>query len=47
VFIHTPDNLHAPVLARALYDDVQAVSPGLDPLPEPRRAEPPAKPTLF
>jgi uncharacterized protein YecE (DUF72 family) len=47
VFIHTPDNLDAPLLARTLHHDVRAVVPGLDPLPEPRRAEPPAEPTLF
>ena len=40
VFIHTPDNAEAPGLARRFHDDVRAVVPGLDPLPEPRPVEP-------
>jgi uncharacterized protein YecE (DUF72 family) len=47
VFLHTPDNLDAPVLARTLHDDVRAAAPELDPLPEPRVPEPPPEPTLF
>lgn len=47
VFIHTPDNLDAPMLARAFYDDVRDEVPDLDPLPEPLRVDPPAEPTLF
>jgi uncharacterized protein YecE (DUF72 family) len=35
MFIHTPDNADALMLARRFHDDVRAVVPGLDPLPEP------------
>lgn len=35
VFIHTPDNADAPLLARRFHDDVRARLPGLEPLPEP------------
>ncbi|MFF5257762.1 DUF72 domain-containing protein [Actinomadura viridis] len=44
VFVHTPDNAEAPVLARRFHDEVRALVPGLEPLPEPVPAEPP---TLF
>jgi uncharacterized protein YecE (DUF72 family) len=44
VFIHTPDNVRAPELARQFHDEVRARAPGLDPLPEPIPAVPP---TLF
>ena len=44
VFIHTPNNDDAPVLARRFHDDVRSRVPGLEPLPEPVPAEPP---TLF
>lgn len=47
VFVHTPDNLAAPMLARRLHDDVRATVPELEPLPEPVRATPVAEPTLF
>jgi uncharacterized protein YecE (DUF72 family) len=40
VFIHTPDNAEAPVLARRFHDDVRARVPELAPLPEPIPAEP-------
>jgi uncharacterized protein YecE (DUF72 family) len=40
VFIHTPDNVDAPVLARRFHDDVRARVPTLDPLPEPEPVEP-------
>ncbi|TDE25102.1 DUF72 domain-containing protein [Nonomuraea mesophila] len=40
VFIHTPDNADAPVLARRFHDDVRARVPELEPLPEPMPAEP-------
>ncbi|GAB2932424.1 DUF72 domain-containing protein [Micromonospora polyrhachis] len=40
VFIHTPDNADAPVLARRFHDDVRARVPGLAALPEPIPAEP-------
>jgi uncharacterized protein YecE (DUF72 family) len=40
VFIHTPDNADAPRLARRFHDDVRALVPELDPLPEPEPVEP-------
>ena len=46
VFIHTPDNVQAPELARRFHDEVRARVPELDPLPEPGSA--PTEPlTLF
>jgi uncharacterized protein YecE (DUF72 family) len=44
VFVHTPDNVQAPELARRFHDDLRARVPGVDPLPEPVPAQPP---TLF
>ncbi|HEY2521175.1 MAG TPA: DUF72 domain-containing protein [Streptosporangiaceae bacterium] len=35
VFVHTPDNVQAPELARRFHDEVRARVPELDPLPEP------------
>jgi uncharacterized protein YecE (DUF72 family) len=35
VFIHTPDNVDALELARRFHDDVRALVPELEPLPEP------------
>lgn len=40
VFIHTPDNVDAPVLARRFHEDVRARVPELEPLPEPEPVEP-------
>ncbi|ROT26530.1 DUF72 domain-containing protein [Micromonospora sp. HM5-17] len=40
VFIHTPDNAEAPVLARRFHDDVRARVPDLAALPEPAPVEP-------
>ncbi|TDC10652.1 DUF72 domain-containing protein [Nonomuraea longispora] len=40
VFVHTPDNADAPVLARRFHDDVRARVPELEPLPEPMPSEP-------
>jgi uncharacterized protein YecE (DUF72 family) len=40
VFLHTPDNVDAPALARRFHDDVRALVPGLDALPEPEPVEP-------
>jgi len=40
VFIHTPDNADAPMLARRFHDDVRARLPGIEPLPEPEPVEP-------
>jgi uncharacterized protein YecE (DUF72 family) len=40
VFIHTPDNADALVLARRFHDDVRAHLPDIEPLPEPVPAEP-------
>ncbi len=44
VFIHTPDNVDAPELARRFHADVRALVPEVEPLPEPVPASPP---TLF
>ena len=44
VFIHTPDNVESPALARRFHEDVQARVPELKPLPDPRPVGPP---TLF
>lgn len=38
VFIHTPDNAVAPELARLFHDQVRALVPDLQPLPEPETA---------
>lgn len=40
VFIHTPDNVDAPDLARRFHDDVRARAPEVEPLPEPVPAGP-------
>jgi uncharacterized protein YecE (DUF72 family) len=40
VFVHTPDNDDAPALARRFHDDVRALVPGLEALPEPEPVEP-------
>jgi len=40
VFVHTPDNADAPLLARRFHDAVRARVPELAPLPEPTPAEP-------
>jgi uncharacterized protein YecE (DUF72 family) len=40
VFIHTPDNVDAPDLARRFHEDVRARLPGIEPLPEPVPAGP-------
>jgi uncharacterized protein YecE (DUF72 family) len=40
VFIHTPDNVEAPELARRFHDDVRALVPEVEPLPEPLPAGP-------
>jgi uncharacterized protein YecE (DUF72 family) len=44
VFIHTPDDADALVLARRFHDDVRAQLPSLEPLPKPLPIGPP---TLF
>ncbi len=44
VFIHTPDNADAPMLARRFHDEVRARVPELEALPE---AEPAQPPSLF
>jgi uncharacterized protein YecE (DUF72 family) len=45
VFVHTPDNVDSPALARRFHAEVRAQVPGLDPLPAP---PPTAQPlTLF
>jgi len=40
VFVHTPDNAGAPALARRFHEEVRALVPGLDALPEPEPVEP-------
>lgn len=40
VFIHTPDNADAPMLARRFHDEVRSRLPELDPLPEPAPVAP-------
>ncbi|WP_405116419.1 DUF72 domain-containing protein [Micromonospora sp. NBC_01405] len=40
VFVHTPDNAEAPVLARRFHDAVRARVPELDSLPDPMPAAP-------
>lgn len=40
VFLHTPDNLDAPILARRFHDEVRARVPDLGPLPEPLPIDP-------
>ena len=40
VFLHTPDNAEAPGLARRFHDEVRALVPGLEALPEPEPVEP-------
>lgn len=39
-FLHTPDNVDAPVLARRFHDEVRSLVPELAPLPEPEPTEP-------
>jgi uncharacterized protein YecE (DUF72 family) len=40
VFVHTPDNADAPMLARRFHDEVRARVPELEALPEPTPIEP-------
>ena len=40
VFVHTPDNVDALVLARLFHEQVRAVVPTLDPLARPDRGRP-------
>ncbi|WP_370972896.1 DUF72 domain-containing protein [Amycolatopsis sp. cg9] len=40
VFVHTPDNNDAPALARRFHDEVRALVPSLEALPEPAPIEP-------
>lgn len=40
VFIHTPDNADAPMLARRFHDAVRVCVPELEPLPDPAPIEP-------
>jgi uncharacterized protein YecE (DUF72 family) len=47
VFVHTPDNLDAPVLARRFHNDVRAEIPDLEPLPQPAAVATIEEPTLF
>ncbi|MBB2946791.1 uncharacterized protein YecE (DUF72 family) [Actinoplanes lutulentus] len=48
VFVHTPDNADAPELCRRFHDEVRALVPELEPLPDPLPLpEPEAPLTLF
>jgi uncharacterized protein YecE (DUF72 family) len=47
VFIHTPDNADALMLARRFHDEVRAGLPELEPLPDPMPTEPAEPLTLF
>jgi len=47
LFVHTPDNLHSPALARALHAEVAGMVPGLAPLPEPLPVEAAQQTSLF
>jgi uncharacterized protein YecE (DUF72 family) len=47
VFVHTPDNVHSPLLARQFHEWVRAEVPALAPLPEPPPVGAPAQPSLF
>lgn len=40
VFLHTPDNIQAPLLARRFHEQLSVRLPGLPPLPEPDLAPP-------
>lgn len=40
IFLHTPDNVDAPALARRFHDNVRTLVPDLDPLPDPEPVEP-------
>jgi uncharacterized protein YecE (DUF72 family) len=40
VFVHTPDNADAPLLARRFHDEVRVRVPALAPLPDPEPVEP-------
>lgn len=46
-FVHTPDNADAPELCRRFHDEVRALVPALEPLPEPVPPEPEGPPTLW
>jgi uncharacterized protein YecE (DUF72 family) len=45
VFVHTPNNVESPALARQFFSDVAELVPGLSPLPQPAIAT--AQPGLF
>lgn len=47
VFVHTPDNIDAPALARRFHAEVAAVVAGLSPLPDPYAEAPTFTATLF
>lgn len=47
LFVHTPDNLRSPALARRLHDAVAELVPGLLPLPEPMPVAAPQQTSLF
>lgn len=47
VFVHTPDNIAAPSLARRFHAEVAAAAPGLTPLPDPYAEAPAFTATLF
>lgn len=47
LFVHQPENVDSPGLARAIYDEIRAERPELDPLPEPAPVEEHEQPSLF
>ena len=47
LFVHTPDNIRSPGLARALHAEVSTLHPGLGPLPEPFPIPLPEQTSLF
>jgi uncharacterized protein YecE (DUF72 family) len=47
LFVHTPDNMRSPALARDLHARVAALVPGLEALPEPLPVEAPQQTSLF
>jgi len=47
LFVHTPDNIRSPGLARGLHDEVSSLTPGVPPLPEPMPVPLPQQASLF
>ncbi|MCU1360614.1 MAG: hypothetical protein JWN99_1903, partial [Ilumatobacteraceae bacterium] len=47
VFVHTPDNLDAPMLARGFHDAIRELVPDLEPLPDAMPVSPAEQGSLF